>query len=396
MKKQYLLILMLLISFGSIGAVAFTPGMPQIASFFKISAAQTELTVSWYLLGYALGQLVYGPLINRLGSNKTIMFGTLIEIAGSFGCILASPTNSFLLLIIARFLMALGAGCGLTMTFTICSNLCKSKEENAKAISLLTIAFAITPGLGIFVGGILVTYFGWVSTFYFTLGYGLMILILNQFLPEVITTRGKDALKLSRIIGNYKLQLTKPIIFGGLLVGSGTCIIYTFAALAPFIAMKIMGISPKLYGLYNFIPVVGLLVGPMIVAKLSKFYTPYQSVKLGLGISLIGILLLSLSLYLLPNNAYSLFVPVLIVYFGFTFIFGNGSALALEHCLDKGNGSAIMSFINMISAVIMVYLTGRISFHGIMLLPILFWVYLVIGYFSSKEFKPGTIADKIA
>ena len=160
MKKQYLIILMLLISFGSIGAVAFTPGMPQIASFFKISAAQTELTVSWYLLGYALGQLIYGPLINRLGSNKTIMLGTLIEIAGSFGCILASPINSFQLLIIARFLMALGAGCGLTMTFTICSNICKSKEENAKAISLLTIAFAITPGIGIFVGGILVTYFG--------------------------------------------------------------------------------------------------------------------------------------------------------------------------------------------------------------------------------------------
>ncbi|HLX53372.1 MAG TPA: hypothetical protein VKR58_05500, partial [Aquella sp.] len=61
MKAIYLIILALLISFASIGAVIFTPGLPEISSYFKLTDNVTQYTVTWYLVGYAFGQLVYGP-----------------------------------------------------------------------------------------------------------------------------------------------------------------------------------------------------------------------------------------------------------------------------------------------------------------------------------------------
>ncbi len=378
MKIRYLLILMLLISFGSIGAVAFTPALPMIAQFFAISSATAELTVTWYLLGYTIGQLLYGPLANRYGSKNTIIIGAVIEIIGAIGCIASYYTHSFELLIVSRFIMALGAGGGLTMSFTISSKLC-SPKEHARITSLLIIAFAITPGIGVFIGGILVSSYAWVSAFYFMLIYGIIILLLGITLPEVFTQKKLDALNPRKLLYNYLNQFKRPVVFGGLLVGSGTCITYTFAILAPFIAMDTIGISPKAYGIYNFIPVLGMLLGSLLASHLSKRLTSKKSIKLGLFISLVGVLLLFFCLMLFSHNVLSLFAPVMIIYIGLSFIFGNSSALALRETDDKSNASALMSFINMSSAVITIMLLSFFSIHVAIMLPLLYLGYLLFG-----------------
>ncbi|MFN7095228.1 MAG: MFS transporter, partial [Burkholderiales bacterium] len=180
------LILMLLISFGSIGAVCYTPGFPELAAFFGVNNSNAQLTVTLYLVGYAIGQLFYGPLAHSLGSNKTIIIGAMIEIMGAFLCAISGPLHSFNLLIGARVIMALGAASGLKMTFTLAANL-YSKEATARVMGLLTLAFAVTPGIGVLIGGILVNHFGWTSTFYLMVVYGLAIILLSFRLPELYT-----------------------------------------------------------------------------------------------------------------------------------------------------------------------------------------------------------------
>ena len=378
MKIKYLLILMLLISFGSIGAVAFTPGLPMIAQFFAISSAKAELTVTWYLFGYTIGQLLYGPLANRYGSKNTIVVGAVIEIIGAIGCIASYYANSFELLIVSRFIMALGAGGGLTMSFTISSTLC-SHKENASVLSLLTIAFAITPGIGVFIGGVLVSYYDWISTFYFMVLYGFIILLLGRTLPEVFAEKKMDSLNPRKLLHNYLNQFNRPVIFGGLLMGSGTCIVYTFAALAPFIAMDVIGVTPQIYGLYNFIPVIGMLIGSLLASHFSKIYTPEKSIKLGLLTILAGVSLLFLGFVLFAHNILSLFVPMFVIYIGSSFLFGNGSALALRNADDKSNASALMSFINTSSAAIAVMLLAFFPIRTAIILPLLYLGYLLLG-----------------
>lgn len=372
MNSRNLISLMLLISFGSIGAVACSPALPAIAKYFMLTEAQAQSCVSWYLIGYAGGQLVYGPLVNRYGSKNSILIGAIIEILGASLCIISKSVHSFELLLIARIIMAIGAGSGLTLALTISSRL-STPQQSARIISLLTIAFAITPGLGVFLGGWLLNYFDWTSSFYLMLAYGVLICLLSRFLPEAIQTRNLHALRIGSLAHNYLAQLrSKTTLLGGLLIGSSTSIIYSFAALAPFVAIDIMKITPSSYGTYNFIPVIGMLAGSLVATYLGKFYSSKNVIKLGLVLATIGTMVMFIGLDQFPQAALSLFAPMLIIYFGLSIIFSNGAALALSHTTDKGNASAMLSFINMSSTVVITSSFSLIHYHGIWLIPIVF------------------------
>lgn len=379
-KIIYLVILTLLISFASVGAVVFTPGLPNIADYFGISNKIAQYTVTWYLVGYALGQLIYGPLTNRFGSISTIKIGASIAVLGSIGCILAYYINSYNVLIISRVVMALGAACGLKMTFTLSSKLF-SHEESARVMGLLTMAFAITPGLGVYLGGILVTKFNWTSPFYLMVLYGAAIFLLSSFLPEMYTVKDHTAVQIKNIVKNYALQIkNSQVIYGGLLVGLGSSIVYVFAAVSPFIAMNKMHLTPSLFGAYNFIPCIGILTGSLASNHYGNIWLPKKSLKFGLVISALGVLFLLILLYFRPDVAISLFLPMIVIYFGFSFVFGNAAALALKPAEDKGNASAMMSFINMGTAFIMATGVGLFNMSNPVELPIIYAILVGSGF----------------
>lgn len=388
MKHAHLAILILLISFGSIGAVIYTPGLPQIASYFLITDNTAQATVSCYLIGYAVGQLLYGPLANRFGSRLTIKIGAVLAIVGSIGCIFSYYANSFSLLILSRCVMALGAACGLKMTFTVSSKLF-SYEENARAMGLLTMAFAITPGLGVYLGSVLVSAFNWTGPFYLMTFYSWLIFILANKLPEVYSSKDYHALRLVSIYSNYAVQLKdKQIIFGGLVLGlCCTSIIYIFATVAPFIAMDKMRLDPLLFGVYNFAPSIGILGGSITSSLVGKVILPQKSLLLGLLIGMFGIIILAFALFCWPQAPISLFMPMIIVYFGLSFVFGNAGALTLQYASDKGSASAMMSFINMGSGVLMVTLIGFLDFSHLLILPLVYVILLVTGFICFKSIK---------
>lgn len=102
--------LLLLISFASVNAVLFTPALPGIAYFFGISADTAQQTITWFLIGYALGQLLYGPIANRFGRKPALYAGIGLQIVSSLLCVLAGVLHQYWLLVVARFLLALDQG----------------------------------------------------------------------------------------------------------------------------------------------------------------------------------------------------------------------------------------------------------------------------------------------
>lgn len=386
MKHIQISILALLISFGSIGAVIFTPGLPEIAAYFHISNKIADYTVTSYLFGYAFGQLLYGPLTNRFGNRTSIRLGAIIAIIGSASSIAAYYLDSYTLLILARCVTALGAACGLKMTFTLASKMF-SHKDSARIMSLLTMAFAITPGLGVWCGGILVTHFNWTSPFYLLLIYAIVIFFCANLLPELYN-KDHSALKLNNIVSNYVQQLSNPqVILGGLLVGTGTSFVYVFAAVAPFISMHLLHLSPDSFGSYNFIPSLGILVGSLTANHYGKTASPKQALALGLYVSLSGCLLMCIMLLLWPNCVLSLFLPMVLIYFGLSFIFGNAAAIALHHVHDKGNASAVMSFINMLSGLIAVSAVGWANLYTRLNLVMVYLLVLILGFIWLKLLK---------
>src|SRR3990167_2608751 len=107
--------MLLMISFASVNALLFTPALPDIAAYFAITHDTAQLTISWYLIGYAVGQLLYGPLANRFGRKPAIYGGIILQIISSLICVSAGTFHNFSILVIGRLLLAFGSGVGLKM-----------------------------------------------------------------------------------------------------------------------------------------------------------------------------------------------------------------------------------------------------------------------------------------
>ncbi|MBX9597763.1 MAG: MFS transporter [Burkholderiales bacterium] len=374
-----IIILMMLISFGSIGAVFFTPGLPEIARYFAISNSTAGMTVTWYLIGYTFAQLLYGPMVHSLGSRNTIIICGILALIGSALSIFAGLHHSFALLLLARAIMALGAGGGLKMAFTLSSHL-YTKNESARVISLLTMAFAIMPGLGVFIGGILVNNFGWISSFYLMVVYSVVIILVSFLLPEMYSKTERHKFHFSEMLTSYgRMFSSRAVISGGLLLGVCSGLVYAFAALAPFIAIEMMGITPNAYGSYNLIPVIGVVGGALSSNYCGKFWQPHKSLKFGLLIISCGIILLLLGLSLWHNAPLILFMPMIIIYFGSGFVYGNTTALALHSTEDKSNASAVVSFLNMASSCLLVLVLGTIQIQNALILPLIYIALVFLG-----------------
>jgi DHA1 family bicyclomycin/chloramphenicol resistance-like MFS transporter len=374
-RKISYITLLLMISFASVNAVMYTPALPNLAAFFGISANLAQQTVTGFLVGYALGQLIYGPLANRYGRKPALYMGILLQIISSGLCILAGLIHEYHLLFIGRILLAIGAGVGLKMSFTMVNESYEPKVASQK-IAYLMLSFAITPGLSIALGGYLTAHLGWMSCFYAGMIYGIILLLAVTRLPETATTLDKQAFELKHLVAGYSKPFgNRQLLLGAMLMGLSTAIIYVFSALAPFIAMDLLGMSSATYGAANIIPAIALVIGSIASASMAKKHSLRWIIKIGIGIVVLGIIAMWVSLLTTKNPVFILFMPVFVIYLGLSLIFANTSALALSQVTDKAHGSAVMNFINIATAAMLVIISGKFT----LTLSLLPSVYLGIG-----------------
>ncbi len=366
-----------MISFASVNAVLFTPALPDITSFFGIAENVAQYTLSWFLIGYAVGQLLYGPLANRYGRKTALYIGISLQIIASLCCVLSGYVQAFPLLLFGRVLLALGSGVGLKMTFTLV-NECYEPKVASQKISYLMLAFAITPGLGVALGGFLNTHFGWISCFIACALYGLVLLLFVAKLPKIETQCDLNALKFSHLKSDYREQFNnKKLLAGGLLMGGSTCFVYLFAALAPFIAINIMGMNSEQYGMANILPSIGLIIGSLVSARCAKKFPLEKLILTGIMICALGTSYMMLAIGFKMPALWSLFMPMVIIYMGLSFVLANASSLAMSFVQDKAHGSAVMSFINMGTATVVVLSMGLFSTKPI-LLPISYLILCIL------------------
>lgn len=375
--------LTLLISFASVNAVLFTPALPDIATFFSISDGAVQQTITWFLVGYTFGQLIYSPLANRFGRKPALYIGIGVQIASSLLCVFAGASHQFWLLVLGRLFLALGAGVGLKMTFTLI-NECFEPAVASQKTAYLMMAFAITPGLGVAIGGFLNAQFGWSSCFYAGAIYGVLLLWLVSRLPETQINLDMGAFQVKKLMNGYVTQFKNlQLVMGGLLMGAGSSVIYIFAAMAPFIAINMFGMSSEEYGLANLMPPIGLIAGSLCSAHFAKKYELARLIFTGILIAFAGVILMMVMMFMNVSPIFSLFTPTIVIYFGLCFIFSNASSLAMSHASDKAHGSAVMSFVNMGLATMMVLLLSDVSIR-IFVLPTAYFLLCVVMIFAYK------------
>ena len=350
-KEPHILTLIVMSSFAFMGAVIFTPALPQMARFFKISQGHSQLAITLFLIGYAIGQLIYGPLSNRFGRKNAFYIGIVIATIGSTVSIISEPMHSFGFLIAGRLLEALGSSAGLVIAFTIVNDH-YYPDQARKIISYMMLAFAVVPGAATLLGGVLVSHFHWISCFYFLLIYGLTLSIPASRLAETAIKSDKHALEIKKIKANYGAAFkNKTLVANSLFFSLTSMCIYVYATAAPFVAINYLDISAEKFGFLGLIPFIGTGLGAVVSAKLSQKRSAQSLMKLGLIIELVSTILMAILFFLGIVNLFILIALGFIFMFGGCMIISNAASVASSKIDDKANASAVMNFINISMAV---------------------------------------------
>jgi multidrug resistance protein len=339
------------------------------------SAAQFAITI--FLIGYAIGQLPYGPLSNKIGRKPTLFIGLGISIVGSLVC---GVSDTFWMLIGGRILTALGASVGLMLTYTIVSDV-YNPEQARKKLAFVSLAFAIAPGAAVALGGVLTQFISWESTFFCQALYGVVLLLLSTRLPETSSSLSTEPYTLKLILDSYLRRCNNlKLVICSLIQGSCTSFVYVFAALAPFMVIHLLGKSPSVYGMLNLIPSAGMILGSVFSHFTSHILSAHRSILLGLSILLISTLTMGAIFVFGEFNLWTLFAPFFLMNIGITLAYINCPAIGTADAKNKPNAAAVLAFLNISTCVVTVFILQGIGSGNPILMPALFLALLGLAF----------------
>jgi DHA1 family bicyclomycin/chloramphenicol resistance-like MFS transporter len=246
----------------------YLPAFAQIASDFKTNTATISLSVSSYFIGMAIGQILYGPFLDRYGRKRPLYVGLLIFILASLGCMQAWNVNS---LIIFRFFQALSGSVAWVGAVAMVRDFFPVKES-ARVFSLLFLIIGVSPLLAPTIGGFIVTEFGWQAIFIglSAITFGILI-IVYFFLPEGHQPDPTISLKARPMLLTFQEILKNPL-FSKYAFASAFSFstLFVYVAGSPIIFMEMYHVSPKVYGLIFALLSVGFIGGGQVNIQLNK------------------------------------------------------------------------------------------------------------------------------
>lgn len=358
MKNYKVILLLSYIGIASASAVIINPALPYIATQLDLAAGTVEWLVSIFLVGYVMGQIIYGPLAKRYGDVNTLRIGLLINIVGIIICLFGGYILSMSILLVGRFITAIGSSAGLVCTFIILNN--SVEPSRAKiALSFATISFALSVSLAVLIGGVISTYTNWNYCFYVLLIHGLVMLGCSFMYQN-----NKDlgyVLNITNILNGYSDALSnKKLIIFALTIGVMTVFSYCYSTASPFITHQMFGFSSAQYGLWNTMTIVGILIGSFMVARIINKYTSESILIIALIVLMVLFILLALLYFLRAVTPIVFFGLATLMYFVANFIYPAASHLASNAIECRANASSAMNFVNMLTAVIGVTIMGYI------------------------------------
>ncbi|MFN3234858.1 MAG: MFS transporter [Gammaproteobacteria bacterium] len=341
-------ILILMISYAAVSAVLFTPSMPKLITLLHIDKVQTQALVTIFLLGYGLGQLIYGPLANRFGRKVALVSGLVLAVFGELLCIAGGMTTSYTTLAIGRFIAACGACAGYTLTFAIVTDYYYLTDAR-KVLASAILAFAVAPGIGVAIGGLIATYLSWQYCFIALAIYGSLLCGFALCLPETSTSLDRNSFKLKNIFSEYiSIFQSRIFILCSLLSAVFGGYVYVYYAAGPFIATHDFHMPPQIYGFASLIASAGYLFGNIFARLLAKQYSAMSVMMTGAKVALCGLLILLLMRIGWLTWPYGFFIAVSIMITGGAMILSNAAALGISKVNNVAIGSAMLGCITML------------------------------------------------
>ncbi|MEJ2059255.1 MAG: multidrug effflux MFS transporter [Gammaproteobacteria bacterium] len=339
-------ILVLMVSVGPFGDTEYTPSLPRIAGELGVSygAAQQSMTV--YLFGYALVQLVYGPLSDRFGRKPLMLAGALLFVCGSLVCFVSYSLEALLL---GRFVQGVGACAGAVLTSAAVRDSFPPAHIE-QVYSRINAAFALAPAIGPVVGAFVDDHFGWHANMLVLLVMSALLLVcVLLFLPETHTADRRRSLRLRRIALGYRSLFTHRlflpfIVINGLVIG----VVYACLTEAPALVINVLGLKPRWFAVVAGGIFVAFVSGSILSNYLERHMPARKIVVLGLFVMLAGSVILGMLGLSGVSDLASTLGPIMLVFLGIALVVPNAVGAAMRPFSRlAGSASAMIGFTQM-------------------------------------------------
>lgn len=339
-KNRYYFLVAILGALTTISPFAidmYLPGFTAIAKDFDSTVPEVALSLSSFFVGVSVGQLLYGPLMDRYGRKRPLLIALILFVAASLVCAYASTLDMF---VAVRFVQALGA-CAATVAANAMVRDLFPVEENAKVFSMLMLILGVSPIIAPTAGSYITSFLGWQAVFIILAVIAAIILLFVYFgLPESAQPDKSYSLMPRAIINSYLGVFKEPVFytytFTGAIAFAG---LFAFLSGSPSLYMEYFRLSDREYGMVFALLAGGLILASQINRFLLKRYKSEQIIARALVVMMItGLVLVTVAI----NNLITLPLMLLLQFAYLSclgYILPNASAMAMSP-FTKGAGSA--------------------------------------------------------
>ena len=262
----------------------YLASLPSLVSSFQVPVSTVQLTLSLFVIGFGIAQLIIGPLSDRYGRRPVLLIGLALYIAASALCGLANSIN---LLIAARFIQALGCCSAVIVARAIVRD-AYPPENSARVIARASTWISIAPILGPILGSYLQVTFGWRAAFVALGIFSAIVFAASVMrLPETNQHKNPQATNLSGLLTNYRLVLGSRVFWSFALPGAFSyAVIFLFISGSSFVLINVLNVPTQWFGYCFGLGVSGYMTGTLICRRLLKTISPSEALRIGTGCSL--------------------------------------------------------------------------------------------------------------
>lgn len=373
---------LLLVALGQFAIDIYLPSLPFMVTDLQTDKGSVQLTLTFFLIGFAFSQLIYGPFSDRFGRRKVLLLGLTIFLAGAIG---AALTKSISFLIGMRLIQGLGIGAANVLCRAILRDLYEGKEL-AKKISTLGILWVLSPIIAPVIGGYIEEYAGWRGNFLFLIAFvGLVLLWCIFFLPETKDPTQIQSIHPRTILKNYRFLLSSRPFIGYVFVDFFLYGIFSaFYVAGPFLLQTVLKISPILFGWMMLIISLGYMIGTYINIYLLHYWEPKKVIQFGsISILVISLIMLAVAWFGI-FNVIAIVFPMTILFCTIALLFTNCISVCLSffpHLV--GSASALWGFLAYLGGVLATYVMSSIPEKSQTPLSVVIFILSILAILSS-------------
>ncbi|KHT35634.1 Bcr/CflA family multidrug efflux MFS transporter [Vibrio sinaloensis] len=277
---------------GAIGALTplaidmYLPAMPTIAKDLGVAEGAVQITLTAYTGGFAIGQLIHGPLADSYGRRPVLLLGVLFF---GIASVVSATTTGIEALTWVRTAQGFAGAAAAVIIQAVVRDMF-DREDFARAMSFVTLVMTVAPLVAPMVGGHVAVWFGWRAIFWILAGFAAIVILLVVWkIPETLSAEKRQPLRFRTTMRNYFRLCANPtamgLIFSGAFSFSG---MFAFLTAGSFVYIDIYGVRPDQFGYLFGLNIIAMIIMTSINGRLVKKVGSHNMLRFGLAVQLIA------------------------------------------------------------------------------------------------------------